>query len=88
METIGTRKSRLEATVPRLLYGGFVLMAIYYAILPRDFGDAAMNLGIALAFDPFDQSVSWKERPLYQRAWLIVHLVLLAMAALAAIYLS
>lgn len=47
-----------------------------------------MNLGIALAFDPFDQSVSWKERPLYQRAWLIVHLVLLAMAALAAIYLS
>jgi hypothetical protein len=33
-----------------------------------------MNLGIALAFDPFDQNQTWKERPFWQKAWLILHL--------------
>lgn len=88
MDTIGTRKGRFEATLPRFVYGGFLVMAIYHVVFWRDFGDAAMNLGIALAFDPFDQAVTWKDRPSYQRAWLIIHIILLAMAAAAAIYLS
>ena len=64
----------LDKPFYKLLYGGFVLFGAYHAIFNQQYGDAAMNFGIALAFDPFDQSVSWKERPIWQRAWLIVHL--------------
>jgi hypothetical protein len=35
-------------------------------------------MGISLAFDPFDSTVTWKLRPTWQRAWLFV---LLAIAA-------
>ena len=37
-----------------------------------------MFFGIALAFDPFDQAQSWKERPVWQKVWLLVHLALVA----------
>ena len=58
----------------RIFYGGFVLLSLWHALFSRDFGDAAMTMGIALIFDPFDQSVRWNDRPAYQRLWLIVHL--------------
>lgn len=35
-----------------------------------------MMLGIALAFDPFDQNQPFNERPTWQKVWLVVHLVL------------
>lgn len=60
----------------RFLYGAFVILGLYYLIFRQDAGSAISNLGIALAFDPFDQRVRWNDRPLYQRVWLIVHLVL------------
>ena len=37
-----------------------------------------MYFGIALAFDPFDKTIKWKERPFWQRAWLVVHLAICA----------
>jgi hypothetical protein len=58
----------------KILYVSFVLFAVYFSVYSRQFGDAAMNLGIALAFDPFDQNQSWKDRPMWQKAWLILHL--------------
>ena len=66
----------MDAKFHRILYGGFVLFGLYYAIFSRNFGDAAMMLGIALAFDPFDQKQPFDERPNWQKVWLIVHLVL------------
>ena len=41
--------------------------------------DATMYLGLALAFDPFDVNQPWKERPIWQKAWLIIHLALVAL---------
>jgi hypothetical protein len=61
----------------RWLYIGFVAFGIYQ-IAKQHYGDAAMYLGIALAFDPFDTSVSWKQRKLWQRAVLIIHLAVVA----------
>lgn len=58
-------------------YGAFVLVSLYFLIISKDLGSAVANLGIALVFDPFDQSVPWNKRPLYQRVWLLVHLVIL-----------
>lgn len=37
-------------------------------------GFAATYMGIALAFDPFDQSQPWKQRPNWQKVVLIIHL--------------
>ena len=58
-------------------YGAFVLLSLYFLLVSDDLNSAVINFGIALVFDPFDQSVPWKKRPLYQRVWLIVHLVIL-----------
>ncbi|RAR47138.1 hypothetical protein [Flavobacterium lacus] len=66
----------MDAKFYKFLYGGFVLFGLYYAIFSKNFGDAAMMLGIALAFDPFNKQQAFNERPIWQKAWLIVHLVL------------
>lgn len=59
----------------------FIVLAIYHLLINKNFFDCAMNLGIALIFDPFDQNVSWNNRPKWQRTWLIVH-VLIALSVL------
>lgn len=58
----------------RILYIGFVLLSAYFAIFRQDFGQAAIQAGIALAFDPFNPEQKWNDRPIWQRAWLIIHL--------------
>jgi hypothetical protein len=60
----------------RFLYGTFVVLALYFLATHR-ITEAMPNLGIALIFDPFDQKVSWNNRPAYQQIWLIVHLSIL-----------
>lgn len=66
----------MDAKFYRFLYGGFVLFGLYYAVFSKNFNDAGMMLGIALAFDPFNQSQPFSERPIWQKAWLIVHVIL------------
>ncbi|MEY4929732.1 MAG: hypothetical protein RI909_456 [Bacteroidota bacterium] len=57
----------------RIMYGGFLLLAIYF-LITKDVSSAMSNLGIGLIFDPFDQKITWQQRPRYQKLWLIVHL--------------
>lgn len=59
------------------LYGGFFALGTYFAIRGQ-FLDAATQWGIALAFDPHNSEVTWKERPRWQRLHLIAHLALVA----------
>jgi hypothetical protein len=66
----------MDAKFYRFLYGGFVLFGLYYAIFSQNLSDAGMMLGIALAFDPFDQKQPFNERPTWQKGWLLIHLVL------------
>ncbi len=56
----------------RVLYGAFVLLSVYF-LATQQIDSAMSNLGIALIFDPFDQKVTWKNRPAYQQIWLIAH---------------
>jgi hypothetical protein len=63
-----------------IAYGAFVLLSLYF-FLNKDLSSATINLGIALVFDPFDQNVTWKKRPVYQRAWMIIHLIVLSVLA-------
>lgn len=62
----------------KFLYLGFVLVGLFQAIFSKDYMQAASSLGIALAFDPFDQEQKWNERPTWQKAVLIIHLGLVA----------
>lgn len=63
-------------TFNRVMYSGFLLFTAYNLFFRGDYGDAAVNLAIALIFDPFNPEQPWQERPVYQRVWLIVHLCL------------
>ncbi len=62
----------------KFLYLGFVLVGLFQAIFSKDYMQAASSLGIALAFDPFDPEQKWNERPTWQKAFLIIHLGLVA----------
>ena len=66
----------MSQKIRRFLYGAFVVLGFYY-LVRQQAGEAFANWGIALAFDPFDDQQPWKERPTWQRAWLVVHLVAL-----------
>jgi hypothetical protein len=58
----------------KILYIAFILLGAYYSIFKHDYLEAGATFGIALAFDPFDQQVAWKARPIWQRGILIMHL--------------
>lgn len=57
-------------------YSGFVVLSFYFLFVNHDILSAASNLGIAMIFDPFNQSIKWADRKNFQKAWLLVHLLL------------
>ena len=63
----------------RFLYISFVILGIYNVVFKQDFIEASAQFGIALAFDPFDQKQSWKNRPTWQKVWLVIHLAITAL---------
>jgi hypothetical protein len=75
MQAVNNTRRDYTKAFNRILYTGFILIALYFLLARGDYGDAAANLGIALIFDPFDTKQAWRERAFYQRAWLIVHLL-------------
>lgn len=68
----------MNTSFNKFIYIGFVLFGIYELAFKHSAGDAATFMGIALAFDPFDQTQAWKERPTWQKAVLIIHLAVVA----------
>jgi hypothetical protein len=68
----------MKTSFNKYLYIGFVLFGLYELLVKHSALEAATRFGIALAFDPFDQDQPWKERPMWQKAVLIVHLAVVA----------
>ena len=62
----------------KFLYIGFLLLGLFQAFFSKDYIQATASLGIALAFDPFDQEQKWNDRPTWQKTVLIIHLGLVA----------
>ena len=62
----------------KYLYIGFWVLGLYQALVKNDYLQAALSLGIGLAFDPFDTEQKWNERPTWQKSVLIIHLALVA----------
>lgn len=71
----------MNRNINPILYISFIALGLYYLIVKSDFTEATITLGIALAFDPFNQQTQWQLRPLWQRAVVLIHL-----AAMAAIF--
>jgi hypothetical protein len=68
----------MNTSFNKFIYIGFILFGIYELAFKHSAGEAATFMGIALAFDPFDQSQPWKQRPTWQKVVLIVHLAVVA----------
>jgi O-antigen ligase len=68
----------MKTAFSKYLYIGFVILGLYQAIANHDYIQAAYSLGIGMAFDPFNPEQKWNERPLWQKAVLIVHLAVVA----------
>ncbi len=66
----GTRTIQIN----RPCYVLFLLAAVVF-VFRNDLSQAAVFCGLALVFDPFDVKIPYPQRPFYQRAWLVVHLV-------------
>lgn len=82
---MGTQHTKisLRANFNGFVYAGLLLLSVVYLLGIKEPSNVAICLGIALAFDPFNQSIPFPERPLYQRLWLLIHLLL---AILAIVY--
>lgn len=76
MTTDNTTPKDISPAVNRWGYVAFVLLSLYFLFVSKDLLTAASNLGIALIFDPFNQSTKWVNRKKWQNAWLVVHVLL------------
>ena len=59
----------------RYVYVLYMVLAFYLAV-KGNFVWAFTNLGIALVFGPFNTMEKWQHKPLYQKAWLLVHMAI------------
>jgi len=73
MDKCSTSSPPLAQPYNILGYAAFSLAGLYFAFLSNDPSQGPMFLGLALIFDPYDQSVKWGERPLWVRSLLVVH---------------
>jgi hypothetical protein len=64
----------MKTSINKYLYIGFVIFGLYQLLLKHSASEAVTQLGIALIFDPFDTEQPWKERPIWQKGVLILHL--------------
>lgn len=69
-----TTKNKSITPFNKVLYIGFIALAVYQLVAKDSYVEAAASLGIALAFDPFDTQQTWNERPTWQKVWLFAHL--------------
>jgi hypothetical protein len=72
-KNVETKSRDWTKSFNKMLYTGFVSIAVFYLLFSKNIPEAVTSLGIALIFDPFNPQQPWGQRPLYQRVWLIVH---------------
>jgi hypothetical protein len=58
----------------RYLYILFLILGFFQCFWAKDYLQAATSFAIGIAFDPFDQTVKWADRPTWQKSVLVVQL--------------
>jgi hypothetical protein len=64
----------MNTYINKFLYLGFLALGTFQAVVNKDYMQATASFGIGLAFDPFDVEQKWNDRPMWQKAVLILHL--------------
>ena len=64
----------------RLAYSIFLLVGVYYLAFAHDAGKVVVYFGLSLVFDPFNPSVKWPDRPVYQKIIPIVQVIIVMSA--------
>ena len=70
------KRTIMNTKFNKILYIGFILVGLFQAFFSKDYMQAASSFAIGLIFDPFDQEQKWNDRPKWQKAVLIIHLLL------------
>ncbi|GCC51758.1 hypothetical protein SanaruYs_19870 [Chryseotalea sanaruensis] len=68
------KRNKLVGRIGYSIMLGISCLAAFYL---KDYSLCMSGLGLALIFDPFDANVTFVQRPLFQRLWLIIHLAIL-----------
>lgn len=72
-----TKQEKTNRTLQRIGYLALTITGIILMLINKSPDAGISNLGIALVFDPFDPKMAFNKRPLWQRIWLIAHVVVL-----------
>lgn len=75
METVNSNIKPQFKYLNKIFYSLFVITGTWF-LFERDFGEAVIFGGLALIFDPFNPRISFGKRHVYQRIWLIIHLII------------
>jgi len=67
---------KMVRSLNRALYTALLIPGIS-GLVRHDATTAVVGLGLSLAFDPFDTSIPFPQRPLWQKALLITQLTVL-----------
>lgn len=60
----------------RIIYGTLIFISALHFFVLDDLTSGVITLLLALAFDPFNIQQTWADRPLWQRIWLLLHLII------------
>jgi hypothetical protein len=66
----------MNTKINRILYATCLIIGLFQTFWAKDYLQAATSFAIGLAFDPFDPIIKWTERPAWQKAVLVGHIII------------
>ena len=76
MDNIATLSENQAKSIffKRLAYIAMLIVGIIFLFL-KDWSQGTVFISLALVFNPFDQTINFYQRPLFQKIWLIAHAI-------------
>jgi hypothetical protein len=74
----------MNKRIQSIFYIIMTSLAAFQYISNGDMMQCLANLGIAFIFDPFDSKIAWKDRKVWQKSVLIIHVGLVIVLFFAA----
>ena len=75
MAGITNNLNEMATKFNKYIYLVLVVLGLIY-LVEKSTGQSVIYLGIALAFDPFNPTQTWNDRPSWQKMLLLVHLAI------------
>lgn len=72
----GSKNMSEGKNINKPVYWLFIAAGLSFLVFTQDISNATIFISLALAFDPFNIAQKWGDRPLWQKVWLVIHLLL------------